>query len=397
MDMQVPATEVLPFRDGVRAMLDRVEAHGGPIVSLYLDVHADTDPNAPPQRTDAALRQLALDRRDRERLEDAILEAMKDVGEGYFVLFSALDPDELFEHRLLRVAPPLPGGEQEALARLGRPLTAPLRLLLASEPAAVIAYVDERRARIFELDVGDVREISSSVRALNSEEWRNYRHKSTGDPGQIGRPGMGRAGSGRDEFEARVDAWTTRFTKALADRLADEVGRREDAQLVLLGEPGRTEQVQEALPAHLKETHLSGGAAVADPDQAVGIWARPLHQRVAELRVQQEEPLMAELENRSFETLGETLDALQKGLLERVAVPVDFDVEVIHCLENGWIAETEEQLREICEDGPIERLSLKERLAEAARQVGAEVTLLRGPGAEKIQNDYGGIAGLPRR
>lgn len=397
MDAQVPATEVLTFREGVRDMIERVEAHGDDVVSLYLDVHADTDPNAPGQRADAALRELSLAREDRERLEERILLALRDVGEGHLALFSAVDPDELFDYRLLRVAPPLPGGRKEALARVGAPLTSPLRLLLSSERPAVVTYVDERRARIFEVDVGDVTETASSVRVLNSDEWRDYSHKSTGDPGLIGRPGVGRAGSGRDEFEARVEAWTTRFTKALAERLADEVAARDGAQLVLLGEPGRAEQLGDALPIHLKESHVRGGGAVADPDQPLGIWARPLFERVTELRVEGEEPIMGLIADRAFETLDETLDALQKGLLAKVAVPVDFDVEVMHCLENGWIAEHEEGLREVCGDGPIERTFLKERLAEVAKGVGTEVVLLRGPAGERVQNEFGGAAGLPRR
>ena len=397
MDARIPATEVLPFRDDVRSLVGRVEAHGGPIVSLYLDVHADTDPKAPQQRADAALRELGLSREDREAIEQRLERAFQEVGEGYWAVFSAPNPDDLFEHRLLRTAPPLPGGRQEYLSRLGDPLTAPLHLLLAADPPAIVTYVDERRARIFVVDLGDVRETASSVRAMNTEEWRNYTHKGTGDPGQIASSGVGRAGSGRDQFEARAEAWTERFTKALAERLADEVASRDGAQLVLLGEPGRAEQVHESLPIHLKDNLLTGGPAVADPEEPATQWARPLAKRVAEVRMEKEGELLDRLDAEGLDSLAETLDALQKGGLGRVAVPVDYDVEVVRCLDNDWLAVTEDALREVCGDGPIERTSLKEHLVHAARTGGADIVLVRGPEGEGMEERFGGLAGLPRR
>ena len=395
MDARVPTTEVLSFRDDVKAFLDRAKNFDGPVVSLYVDAHAEDDPKAPAQRVDAALRELPLERRDRERLEDRIQEELREQSEAHVVLFAAEDPEELFEFRTFRLPPPLPGGRKDALSRHGEALTAPVELLLDSIEPVIVTYVDERRARIFVVDVGDVQETASSVRALNEEEWRNYQQKpTTGDPTSA----SGRAGSGKDEFDARAEAWTVRFTKALGERLADEVARRDGARLAILGETRRAEQVHEALPQHLKDTLAIGGPAPADPDQPVTIWARPLADRVSELLLQEEEEHLRRFEDVGTSTLAETLDNAQKGLLDRVAAPVDTDVEVLRCLENGWLAVRAEDLRDICGAGPTERVWLKEHLLEAVQKGGARLILLRGEEAgERVSENFGGLAGVPRR
>lgn len=394
MDAQVPDTGVLSFRDDVKAFLARAKEFDGPVLSLYVDAHAEDDPKAPAQRVDAALRELPLDRAVRERLEARIQEDLRELSEAYLVLFAAEDPEELFDYRLLRLPPPLPGGDRDALARFGEALTAPVELLLASVEPVIVTYVDERRARIFVVDVGDVQETASSVRALNDEEWRDYQHQSSR---AVQTSGTGGGGAGRDLYEARVEAWTARFTKALGERLGDEVARREGARLAILGETGRAEQVHEALPQHLKNVLALGGSAPADPDQPLTIWARPLAKRVSELLLEEEGEHLRHFEEVGTSTLAETLDNVQKGLLDRVAAPVHTDVEVLRCLENGWLATSEEDLREVCGDGPIERVWLKDHLLEAVRKGGSRPILLRGEAGERLDENFGGLAGVPRR
>lgn len=391
-DARTPETTPLPVRRELEELLGRLERHETPLASLYLDVHADTDPNAPAQRADAALRELSLDRSVRERLERHVETLLRDVGEGTLALFVGEDPDEFSAHRLLRVAPPLPGGARQAVAQWGEPWLAPLELLLASEPPVVAVFADERRARLFVQDVGEVIEAAAYVRAMDPSDWRRYAEHETGMPGQTAR-----GGSGMDDFEDRKEEWTAKFVRHVASQIEIAVGARDGARLVLLGESRRVSQLEDALSEPMKKTLLTTGPAPVDPDLGPARWREPLADVVRDALHEEDEARLERLERDGVTGVGPTLDALQRGELELVAAPADVDVDVVHCLGTDWIAEDEEAARRVCPDGPIERTPLKRFLGPVARSGRARIRILRGVDADALLERIGPIAGLPRR
>lgn len=391
-DAHTSEVDALPVRRELEDLAANLREQGGPVLSLYLDVHAGSDPKAPAQRADAALRRLPLDRAVRERLEQHVLFLLRDAGEGTLVAFAAEDPTEFAAHRLLHVPPPLPGGARDAAAHWGDPWLSPLELLLANEPPVVATFVDERRARLFVQDLGEATEASSYVRALDTEAWRRYAEHSTGMPG---RPARG--GSGMDAFDAREEAWTARFVRDLVGQVGDAVAAREGARLVLVGESRRIAQVEEALPAHLREVLLARGPAPADPDLDASRWRDPLTEMVRAALHDEDEAYLARLAEDGLTGTGLVLDALQRGELELVVVPADDDVEVVRCLGSGWMAADEASVRQVCPDDPIERVALKERILEASRAGRARLRILRGVDARRLQEQIGPVAGLPRR
>ncbi len=391
-DAHAPETTVLPVRRELEDLLGRLKEQDAPMASLYLDVHADTDPNAPAQRADAALRELPLDRPVRERLERHVETALRDVGEGTLVLFATEDPDAFSVHRLLRVAPPLPGGARQAAARWGQPWIAPLELLLASEQPVVSVFADERRARLFVQDVGEVTEAAAYVRAMDPTDWRQYAEHETGMPG---RPARG--GSGMDDFEDRKEEWTAKFVRHVASQIEIAVGAREGARLVLLGEKRRVNQLQDALSEPMKKRVLATGPALVDPDLGPARWREPLAAFIRDALHDEDEARLERLERDGVTGVGATLDALQRAELELVAVPADVDVDVVHCLGTDWIAENEAGARTVCPDGPIERAPLKRFLATIARSGRARIRILRGVDADALLERIGPMAGLPRR
>jgi hypothetical protein len=381
-----------PARREIQDLRDRLAAIDRPVLSLYLDVHADTDPNAPAQRADAALRELPLDRDVRERLERRVQTALREVGEGTLLYVADAEADGLQEAQLLRVAPPLPGGRHEAAARWGAPWLAPLDLLLAAEAPVVAAFADERRARVFVQDLGVVTEASAFVRSLDPSAWGRKAEHATGMPG---RPARG--GSGKDDFEARKEAWTARFVDEVAGELEAAVAAHERTRLVLLGEPKRVAQLEEALSKPVQERLLAKGPAPVDPDLGPARWSDPLATFVREKLHDEDEERLERLARDGVTGLGATLDPLQRGQLELVAVHADVDVDVVRCQDSGWLAEDEDHVRLVCPDGPIVREPLKEHLLEAVQRGRAQLRVLRGPDADALLERVGPIAGLPRR
>ncbi len=391
-DARTPETTPLPVRRELEELLDRLESQDAPLLSLYLDVHAGTDPNAPAQRADAVLRELSLDRSVRERLERHIETTLRDVGEGTLALFASEDPDAFTVHRQVRVAPPLPGGARQAAARWGEPWIAPLELLLAAEQPVVAVFADERRARLFVQDLGEVIEAAAYVRAMDPSDWRQYAEHETGMPGQ-----PARGGSGMDDFDDRKEEWTAKFVRHVASQIEIAVGARDGARLVLLGEKRRVNQLEDALSEPMKRTLLATGPAPVDPDLGPARWREPLADVVRGALHDEDEERLARLERDGVTGVGPTLDALQRAELELVAVPADVDVDVVHCLGTDWIAENEEAARRVCPDGPIERAPLKRFLTPIARSGRARIRILRGVDADALLERIGPMAGLPRR
>lgn len=383
---------ILPLRAGIEALIGRLNDHPAPILSLYLDVHAGTDPNAPAQRADAALRTLPLERAVRERLEARLGEALRGASEGTVAFFATEDPDDLLDTRLLRLAPPLPGGADPAAAHWGDAWTEPLELLLATEPPVVAVFADERRARVFVHDLGEVTEASAYVRALDPSGWRRYQEAETGMPGV---PASG--GSGQDDFEARKEAWTQRFLASVVQQVEATVAARAGARLALLGATRRRRQLEEALSAPLRTALLTSAPAPADPDLDVAHWSEPLSDLVRAALHEEDERHLDQLERDGVTGTGAVLAGLQQGELAWVAVPADVDVDVVHCLGTDWLAEDEPGARAVCPDGPIERVPLKSYLRTVARRGRAEVRILRGPDAHELMARVGPLAGLPRR
>jgi hypothetical protein len=391
-DARTPEPAVQPVRRELEDLLTRLRAAPEPVLSLYLDVHAGTDPNAPAQRADAALRELPLDRDGRERFERRIVETLRDVGEGTLAFFSAEDPADLEAYRLLRVAPPLPGGAREAVARWGAPWITPIELLLASEAPVVAVFTDERRARLFVQDLGEAEEASDYVRALDPSGWRRYSEHATGMPGT-----PARGGSGQDDFEDRKEAWTSRFVADVAGQAESAVAAREGARLVLLGETRRVNQLEGELSEPLKRALLATGPAPADPDLGPERWSGPLAEFVRSALHDEDEERLARLADGGVTGTGPTLWALQRGELAMVAVPADVDVDVVRCLNADWLAQDEDGLRDVCPDGPIARGPLKEHLLAAVKRGRARLRVLRGPDADRMVERVGPLAGLPRR
>lgn len=387
-----PVTTTHLARREIQDLRDRLAASEGPVLSLYLDVHADTDPNAPAQRADAALRELPLERSVRERLERQIQNTLRDVGEGTLAYFADASEDGLEEAHLLRVTPPLPGGRREAAALWGEPWLAPLDLLLEGEVPVVAAFADERRARIFVQDLGVATEASAFVRALDPSAWGRKAEHSTGMPG---RPARG--GSGKDDFEARKEAWTARFVEEVAKEIETAIAAHERARLVLLGEPKRVSQLEDELSKPVQERLLAKGPAPADPDLGPQRWSDPLASFVREKLHDEDEARLEQLARDGVTGVGATLDLLQRGELGFVAVHADVDVDVVRCLDSDWLAEDEERARLVCPDGPIAREPLKNRLLDAVRRGRAQLRVLRGPDADALLERAGPIAGLPRR
>lgn len=386
-----PPTEH-PIRGYVEALIERLEAADAPMVSLYLDVHAGTDPNAPAQRADAALRRLPLDRDVRERLERRVIETLRGVSEGTLAFFAAEDPDDLLETVLLRVAPSLPGGTAPAVAHWGAAWTAPLKLVLASDPPVVAVFADARRARVFVHDLAEVIEASAYVRVLDPSGWRRYQEAETGMPGMVAR-----GGSGRDDFEARKDAWTRRFVDDVIEQVGATVAAREGARLVLLGDARLRRQLEEALSAPLQATLLASTTVPADPDLDVSRWRGPLADLIRDALQAEDRQVLTQIEQEGIVGTGAVLDALHQGVLRQVVVPADVDVDVVRCIGTEWLAEDERSARAVCPEGPIERAPLKGFLLAAASKGRAHVRVVRGQVADDLVARIGPVAGLPRR
>jgi len=391
-DLPVSDTIATPVRHELDELLGSLGGQQGPLLSLYLDVYAGNDPNAPRQRADGALRALPLGRDARGRFERQLLYELRGASEGTLVAFLDEDPKGLLATRLLKVAPPLPGGSDPAAARWGDAWTAPLELLMACEDPVVAVFADERRARVFVQDLGEVSEASAYVRAMDPGGWRRYSENATGVPGT-----PARGGSGQDDFASRTEAWTARFVADVIVRVESAVAAHDGTRLVLLGDDRRRSQLQEALPVPLKGSLLGSGPAPADPDLDVARWSEPLGAFVREALHQEDRRMLAELESSGVSGTGEVLAALSRGELATVVIGADVDVDVVRCLGTDWLAESEEAARRVCPDGPIERTPLKQHLTTTAKRGRARIRVLRGPDEEALLARIGPVAGLPRR
>jgi|GEM_PF-1616842 len=377
-------------RTRIQGLLRTLQHRDDPFVTLLLETRIGNDAGGPFQRAEASLRGLSLDRALREELERKLQTTLREAHEGYLAWFASTEQDETFAVPL-RTAPAIPGGRQEAVARLGAPWLTPLSLLLAAEPPVVAVFADERRARVFVHDLGEVHEVASYVRALDPTGWRQYAEHSTGMPG---RPARG--GTGRDDFEKRTEVWSDRFLKGVINQVEIAIRQDGQSQLALFGDAQRVVRLEAALPQHLHRHVLLRGPMPADPDLGVEQLEPALRERIAEARIAEEDRLVDRTLREGIHGVGPVLHGLIDGEVSEVVLPADVDIDIVHCLGTDWIAEDEDAARRVCPESPIEWAPLKSFIEVTAKKGAARIRLVHGAAADELLAHVGPVAGIRR-
>jgi peptide subunit release factor 1 (eRF1) len=304
----------------------------------------------------------------------------------------------LFEDYHLQVELPLLEPLAGVEAHWGPPYLAPLLLALEDYPRYGVVHMDQEHLRLFEVFLGGIEEVADAFRPLDTQSWRYLGEDRTGTPGRSASPATSevgvpaRGGSGKDHFQRRVDEWSQRFFREAGTILQQQMSERGLERLILLGVP---EVARQALPRPVAEKVVAALPPLHASMPSAAEILEAVKETLEQVERQEEEALLLQVQEKGVGGLEQILSLLQEGRLQYVLVPWRLQAKVWRCPE-GWVGSSPQAAELHCPGQPVEEVELKQVLPELAAQYGTRLEFVRGQAEQRLRDELGGLAGLPR-
>ena len=116
---------------------------------------------------------------------------------------------------------------------------------------------------------------------------------------------------------------------------------------------------------------------------------------IPEVERERELVLLDQIAEKGLRGLSEVLQALQEGRIYSVVVPRFTQAKVWRCPEPSFVYPSLEAAQKLC-PSEAKELSLLQVLPELCESLGMELEFVHGQAAERLESEFGGLAGLPR-
>lgn len=279
----------------------------------------------------------------------------------------------------------------EAEAHWGEPYLAPLLVALDEyQPYGVVA-VDEERWRFFVYRLGELTEVADAFRAIDPSAWRQMTEARQGTPRGV----PARGGAGKDAYAERVDEWTRRFFRTVGEAVVEQVNSAGLERIVILG----PEEVAKGFVEFIPEPTRSRVVRVL-PGRSGQRWGegeilKALEPVIPVVERERELALLDQIAEKGLRGLSEVLQALQEGRIYQVVVPRFTQAQVWRCSQPAFVYPSQASAQQLCA-GEVSELGLLQVLPELCASRGVGLEFVHGEAAERLENEFGGLAGLPR-
>lgn len=376
-------------REAIDALRQRAEEATGPVLTAYVL----TDPSLPANAAGAwatrlrnALKEAgvpaSLASRVLGRLQSSAVRARTLV---------VVATDDWMEQLPLQVDLPTADLRHgRSLVRYGAPYLTPLLQVLDEHARYGVLLMDAQRWRLFEVFAGEIEERADAFGAIDTSEWRRLEESMRGVPQGV----PARGGAGKDLFERRKTAWMRRFYRRVIPLLEQELAARGIDRIVVLGPDAQVNHFVELLPRRLRDRVVARAPGLPTRSASPGEVLERVAPLVERLEQQEHARLIDRVLDHGTHGVEATLQALQQGRLHAVVAPADVDQQVWRGREHGIVAATREQV-EALGDAP-EPVDLLAVLPELAESYAVRLDLVRGPDAERVRAELGGMGGLLR-
>ena len=287
----------------------------------------------------------------------------------------------------------------------GRPNPAILQSVLEASPSVGVLAMDREWARLFVLEQGELQELTRQengglTRDRGDSMTTGTRH-APGTPGSGGTDqGSGpRSDSANDLFQNYQDAQQHQFYKDMEHRLQIYLRELGLKALVLVGPEERVADFRAVVPEKAPyEVIGHTNANVGTGSVGTGKLRNLVMPLVEAYQNQQDDQLLADIQEKGVMEVERVLELAQQGNLYRLAIPEDGAQMHLYRSHNREVPYlTSREVQESPLDGSLmERVTLEEALPQLTALSGTQVRRLRGDHAARLVKEFGGLAGLPR-
>jgi hypothetical protein len=383
--------------DNVRqALRDQVERHAQPVLSLYLDVNPanpDNTPKAFVLRAAEALRALSLDKEYIDAVTTKLAQEFVIAKGRSLVVFAGRDLDELFDAYYLQTRLPFLGASDGVVANWGAPFVAPLLFALDQKQRYAVIYVSTDRVRVFEAFLGQIEELSDYVRLVDTEDWQPYRNARRSPA--VGAGVAGRGGADVDAYRARLDEASVRLYRTMLPEVESAISAAEVDRVILVGLPGATRPFQDVMSTALQRRVVGSVPPPANPDGPPRDWLPLVADLMASAEAAHEEALLDRIRESGVWGVQQTLSLLQEHRIQTLVVPWNLTLSVQRD-QDGRVRLADPAERALEPDETSEEVSLLEVLPGLVEQGGARLEFVEGASEARLNDEFGGMAGVTR-
>lgn len=386
-------------KQAIESIRSQIAPHEPPVLSLYLNVNPAEQGNqqkASVLRARAALQDLPLtDDLRREVLRRLEQEHVIPGGRS-LVLFSGEDPEELFNVIYLHQELPLLDldDSEGALARWGKPFTAPVLFAADQTERYAAIYVSQHLVRVFEVFMGDIEETWTSERDLDKNEWRR-RSEAAHSPA-VGKATASRGGRDVDTHSDRVEMNTARWYSEVVQDFRDDELSDEADRIILLGTPDAVKAFSEALTDQLRDRVVARLPAPSDDQVDASAWYPLVEDAIHEAEHTHEKELLDQMRERGSWGLNEVLSLLNNGQVDVLAMPWEIGQMVWLAKESGAVATEPGPLEAKYPDDTLVETKLKDALPEIVQRSNVRIEFVAGDNADRLRDEFAGVAALRR-
>jgi len=379
-----------------RALLEQVEPHSGPVLSLYLDVNPATPDNSQKAfvlRAAEAMRAIDLDPEYIEQVTEKLAREFV-IGQGRsLAIFAGEDLDELFNSYYMQTRLPFLGLSDGALARWGRPFLAPLLYALDSKERYAVIYISSDHVRLFETFLGQIEEVADYVRPLDTGDWQQYRNARRSPAVGVGVAARG--GAAVDAFKDRVEEASARLYRSLMPEVEALVKAEQIDGVILSGVPGAITAFRDAMNSGMLQRVVGSVSPPANPDGPARDWLPLIADVVTKAEEQRELALLDRVRETGVWSLSETLKLLQERRLDTLVLPFVLEQRV-HMAASGTVSASAVEAREASPGEAVEEVSLLEVVPALVERTGTKIEFVEGEAERRLVEEFGAIAGIKR-
>ena len=382
--------------ENLQQALEQATSHEQPVLSLYLDVNPANPDNVQKAfvlRAAEAMRRVGLEK-DYIRSITGHLEKHHVIAHGRsLVIFAGEDPGQFFEAHNLQTRLPLLDRSDGSLAHWGKPFGAPLLYVLDQKQPYAVINVSVERVRVFEAFLGQITEITSYEREADTDSWRVQRHARR-SPG-IGIGVAARGGADVDNYQDRMDEATARMYRELLPDVEKALDDEGVERIIISGTAASIAPFKQAMSDGLAGRLVGEIQPPTNPDGDASEWLPLVSGVIAQIEEEHESALLDEVRESGVTGLHDSLTLLQEHRLRAVVAPWVLESSVFRA-EDGRIATGPEEATVMSPGQEVEEVRLLEVLPGLVEQSGAVLEFVAGEAEVRLQEEFGGLAGLKR-
>lgn len=383
--------------DEIRRVLDRVRAFDTPMLSLYVQsnpARPENNPRSVSVRATNAMKHAGVPVGIVEAIRNQI-DAHQLPGRTMAVFANA----ENVEIVATDVDLPVDDHQrEEGLAHWGRPNVTPLLLALDDHRRQAIVYVDGDHWRFFETSLGQTTEVERGSREPAPLELDN----DQGTSDRVPTTRADRGDAARDLHASHIADHRRRFHKDAARRVAELAEERRVEGIVVVCAHADDHHFTPELPKRWQERVVGTVSGPGSPEASAAEFYAKAAPTLAEAEAERERALLDAVRERGISGVERCLDQLQQGRMRSLVTGVRTDQTVFQAVQDGalaFVATDAQQARaSFVDDGSVTvtEVPLGVLLPVLAERYGTELEIVQGDQAERLDDEFGGLAGLLR-